>query len=593
MNKLITLLTALGLILGSVPCIADEYDVPPVEVDDVLSPSENPSSEDVKDGDAKTPLDSTEESKNDTTAGSLKNYDNIVAEIMENYQKYNGVYLIRVKYGESEYTAESYARNRNYERFKKQLKIFSENFVNLITSDSEVVDADSVKLPDKNYDIYGYFRFGDVEYNFYLTGDVISTWFGSFKLNNAAELTEYLKNAYKGDLSEMLISYRFQGRKEKSEVFDFKNLKLYYKNYKGETAWEDLEHRENVEFDVTVSGELEKTVFEEIGGVGGNVHCTIDHYAPGHYFILTLTGKNGTKMMCERTQEWVPGRKLCFYRIQCIEDNKIVEYNKLKDKNYIYISGKCTTENKLEIGVRCGNYTSNDVTVEKSIPATNVKYNKYFDDSIPSYARVSLQDLWNMPQTKEEYTKQLEEQQKEQDKNKEEESTPERTVSKYKYKDGDGVIHDYRMKYIAIMPVRADRSSAPAWYKKLGDNVKVSFILLCRTLDGEDFRDAMLVRFTGMNGTQWFYISGCKPNADAKDDVHTVDVDFDALVSFDGKKSVYNSVEHDSLKTTIKFDDDDYCIENVTLNIGDEKVNISNDEIKVIGSRKAISSLLG
>ncbi len=594
MNKLISLLTALIITLGSVPCIADEYDVPPVEVDDVLSPSEKPGSEDAKsDNDVKTPADSTKESENDTAIGSSKNYDNIVDEIKENYQKYNGVYLIRVKYGESEYTAESYAKNRNYERFKKQLKIFSEKFVKLITSDSEVVDADSIKRPDKNYDIYGYFRFGDVEYNFYLTGDIISTWFGCFKLNNTAEFTEYLKNAYKGDLSEMLISYQFQGREEKSEVFDFKNLKLYYKNYKGETAWEDLEYRENVEFDVTVSGELEKTVFEEIGGAGGNVHCTIDHYAPGHYFILTLTGKNGTKMIYERTQEWVPGRKLAFYRAHCIEDNKTVLYNTIIDSNVIYIPGKYTKENKLEIGVRYGNYNSNDVTVEKSIPATNVKYNKYFDDSIPSYARVSLQDLWNMPQTKEEYTKQLEEQQKEQDKNKEEESTPERTVSKYKYKDGDGVIHDYRMKCIAIMPVRADRSSAPAWYKKLGDNVKVSFILLCRTLDGEDFRDAMLVRFTGMNGTQWFYISGCKPNADAKDDVHTVDVDFDALVSFDGKKSVYNSVEHDSLKTTIKFDDDDYCIENVTLNIGDEKVNISNDEIKVIGSRKAISSLLG
>ena len=595
MNKLISLLTALIITLGSVPCIADEYDVPPVEVDDVLSPSEKPGSEDAKsDNDVKTPADSTKESENDTVISPSKKYDYVVDEMIKNYPEYKKDVSISVyeKNNGDLYDARTVAKHKNYELLKNQLKNFLNNFVNIITSDSEVIDTVSTKYYKKNHDMYIHFWFYKAQYEFYLTGDIASTWFGSFKLNNTDELIEYIKNAPKGDLSEMSISYPPPDREETGPVFDFKNLKLYYK-YKGETRWEDLEYRENVEFDVTVSGELEKTVFEEIGGVGGNVHCTIDHYAPGHYFILTLTGKNGTKMIYERTQEWVPGRKLAFFRAHCIEDNKIVIYNTIRDSDFIYIPGKYTKENKLEIGVRYGNYTSNDVTVEKSIPATNVKYNKYFDDSIPSYARVSLQDLWNMPQTKEEYTKQLEEQQKEQDKNKEEESTPERTVSKYKYKDGDGVIHDYRMKYIAIMPVRADRSSAPAWYKKLGDNVKVSFILLCRTLDGEDFRDAMLVRFTGMNGTQWFYISGCKPNADAKDDVHTVDVDFDALVSFDGKKSVYNSVEHDSLKTTIKFDDDDYCIENVTLNIGDEKVNISNDEIKVIGSRKALSSQLG
>ena len=68
MNKLITLLTALGLILGSVPCIADEYDVPPVEVDDVLSPSEKPGSVDAKsDNDVKTPADDSSPSKSGNT----------------------------------------------------------------------------------------------------------------------------------------------------------------------------------------------------------------------------------------------------------------------------------------------------------------------------------------------------------------------------------------------------------------------------------------------------------------------------------------------------------------------------------------------
>ena len=305
MNKLISLLTALIITLGSVSCIADEYDVPPVEVDDVLSPSEKPGSEDVKEDskqkdkneDAPKDSDSTKESENDTVISSSKKYDYVVDEMIKNYPEYKKDVSISVyENNEFVYDARTVAKHKNYELLKSQLKNFLNNFVNIITSDSEVIDTVSTKYSEKNHDMYIHFWFYKAQYEFYLTGDIASTWFGSFKLNNTDELIEYMKNAPKGDLSEMSISYPPPDREETGPVFDFKNLKLYYK-YKGETRWEDLEYRENVEFDVTVSGELEKTVFEEIGGAGGNVHCTIDHYAPGHYFILTLTGKNGTKMI--------------------------------------------------------------------------------------------------------------------------------------------------------------------------------------------------------------------------------------------------------------------------------------------------------
>ena len=627
MNKLITLLTVLGLILGSVPCIADEYDVPPVEVDDVLLPSERSDSKDSKNDTKTENKNNTDDPKNDedTTKNESKDNENSSDSTVN---KYNcKIDDILNGFNDKETYVDAYVKNMNSKKImyskakdftdqlkssnhvksikdtqRKQLEEYIADIANLITC-GELTDKNPCKNLKAEYDDCdsgAYLCISDSKSNKYeilIYDNIAFTWFGTFKINDDAK-DSILYYLYYIDGSGFLCDFTKNYSTEIGGYYDFVNNT--YK-YKGGEKTVDIKPMEKLDFDIKTDERLNRSVFEDVAEINDTVHCTLDHYRVGsHDFILTVSGKKGSKRFCYNSNDmgWTPGTKLSFLVGDYIDDNGTLMYD--YDRGRIYVLGRYTKDKNIEIGLYYDaqkgsqSVSYKDINFNTSILADNVKYNKYFDNSsMPSYARLSLQDLWNMPQTKEEYIKQLEEQQKEQDKNNEEESTPERTVSKYKYKDGDGVIHDYRMKYIAIMPVRADRSSAPAWYKKLGDNVKVSFILLCRTLDGEDFRDAMLVRFTGMNGTQWFYISGCKPNADAKDDVHTVDVDFDALVSFDGKKSVYNSVEHDSLKTAIKFDDDDYCIENVTLNIGDEKVNISNDEIKVIGSRKALSSLLG
>ena len=461
MNKLITLLTALGLILGSVPCIADEYDVPPVEVDDVLSPSEKPDSEDVnedpkQEGQNENTETAKSEDKNtdksdeaDLNVNDKNNYDYKTDEILKDFNSKDVYVNVFSKYNGKNISEK--LRNSKIiskrEVQKKELKNFLDNILSTISSGVFVknkTNEDLNNLFEKSSDGI-YFSVSDSNNNKYeilVVDNRALTWFGEFKLDNK------IKDEFADDLKYIRHDgfglYNFIDNTYQAETegtFDFENLKMKYSN----RNWEDIKLSEKLSFDIKVNKEFEKTVICDLSDIGNNVKCTLTHYkGSGHYFVLTIEGSREKKSYVIEKNDfaWGNGSKLFFETNYYLDSKGNYIYDPSCDADRIYVFGKAEN-NKIAAAIKYvpinNNYRNIDVsklTFNNAVKADNVNF-----EVSSANINLSLTDLWGLPETKEEYIKQQEE------KNNEEKTDNQKDDNKTEDKPKDDIKETEKVKF--------------------------------------------------------------------------------------------------------------------------------------------------
>ena len=471
MNKLISLLTALIITLGSVPCIADEYDVPPVEVDDVLSPSEKPDSEDVKEDPKQEDKNEDATKDTDSTKNETKNADNTEKSNTTVTDKSNSDYNaddILKNFTSKNFKMEIYSKCKNYE-----LDVRLKNSDISSKRDSQKNElADFIEAVEYAMNTYGtkntYRASGDLKkayeasddgiyicmyysssekYELFISENQAVTWFGSFKLDDkyVNDFASFLKRSTAGNPTSALYNFIWdEDETEEHGFFDFKNKTYQYSSGK-QISYVDAE---KIEFDVTVDDDLGSSIFADIGNMGGTVHCTLENLLSNYnYFILTLSGRNGKKQyaVCVTDYGWQSGYKMHFLTNEYIENGKYISDDG-SDMDYIYVIGRINKQSDLEIAVQYNTMNNNGkprktVSFDNATMAANVKYQYLLKGKDAERCRLVLSSLYGMPETKEEYIKQQEE------KNNEEKTDNQKDDNKTEDKPKDDIKETEKVKF--------------------------------------------------------------------------------------------------------------------------------------------------
>lgn len=332
---------------------------------------------------------------------------------------------------------------------------------------------------------------------------------------------------------------------------------------------------DSTDFTFKVPEEIKNPVLEEIANSGETVTGKFENYDPTtkgyqYNYHLILSGSKGAVELLTEERVSLDGSKelysynhpVGFINAYRIENNMYVEYQ---------IGKSGTTNLKLT-------FADGDIkeVLFDDIVCENLEHKIYSDSSY-------LSDRY-VEKTEEDKEALIKEQQENvieppvQD--------PERSVSTYKgIRGSDGRVFDYTIPYIVEIPIDFTENSMPSWYKALGEDVKVILIGMNQTIDGTSCGGRTMVKFEGSKGEQWFGIDSVK--WDKKENTASVKNTYNSLISFDGVRSIRNTVEFDTVGLDAYFEGADYELASIVIKIGGKTIEVSADNIKYIGGGKA------
>ncbi len=355
-----------------------------------------------------------------------------------------------------------------------------------------------------------------------------------------------------------------------------KSYKEFYYNYKEEKKYITYALTDTIEFTFIVPDEYENKVIDEVASPGKTVTGRFERYkqtdARNHLmYHLILSGNKGTvELRINENTSFDGSAELYSYNFPIsfinswrVENSAFVEYKKGKPG---HSKLKLTFENR-EI----------KVVLFEDIVCENLVYKNYSGDETlaDQYVEKTEEDKEALIKDREENSVDIPEQ------------DPERYVVEFKGpRLNDGKVYDYTINFIAEIPVDFTSRATSAWYNDLGEDVKVTLLGLNHTLEGISYQNSTLVRFKGSEGERWFKIAlsqWAKEEASA-----SVKNTYQSLISFDGVKSIANTVEFDTMHLDAYFEGENYELETITIKVGGSSVNVNADHIKYIGGGKMI-----
>lgn len=331
---------------------------------------------------------------------------------------------------------------------------------------------------------------------------------------------------------------------------------------------------DSVDFTFKVPAEIENPILEEIANPGETVKGRFENYDPTtigyqYNYHIILSGSKGTVELCRTERVSLDGsaelysynHPIGFGNYYRIENGKAVHYHIGKGgETYLKL---IFADGKIQ-----------EVLLD-DIVCQNLVHNTYSDSSYLSdrYVEKTEEDKEALIKEQQENAKDTVPQ------------DPERYVTTYKGTRADGRKVDYKIPYVAEIPVEFTGNSMPSWYKALGGNVKVILIGMDYTIDGVSYQKNTMVKFDGNKGEQWFKIDSTKWNK--KENTASVKNTYNSLISFDGTTCIRNTVEYDTISLDAYFEGADYELESVFVKIGGKTIEVSADNIKFIGGGKA------
>ncbi len=333
---------------------------------------------------------------------------------------------------------------------------------------------------------------------------------------------------------------------------------------------------DKISFDFTTEDSFVGVFANEVASIGDSVSGELEHYKTGsrHYYILTLSGSIDTMSLWSVNYDSLDNINVLsanipmrFSTVNRVENEALIIYDGLPDT--FSFKGIFESGNIKSVLVSYAEFSYNvviDSSMSDAIECDNVKY-----EFIKTGEKVLSKEFEE--KNKEELIKEQ--------KTKDEiydvpEQDSERYVTKVKGVRNDGKLMDYRINFIAEIPVDIN-----------GEYDAATLVGFTGMVDGNDTHNYTMIRLSGGKGGVWFKNANTEPRS-LDGDVIIVDNSYDSLISFDGIQQVYNSVNHDILDTEITFKNDASMeLVSIQLSIEGQTVTADVDDIKYIGGGKA------
>lgn len=422
------------------------------------------------------------------------------------------------------------------------------------------------------FSIYLYNNLGDESAKYVsirMTGNYLRTPWGYFYLDDTDEIVKYVADDFFGE-KETNLAHKLTGEFYDPTYSENLKHKLDYENKQYGNS--EIDIIDKLTFDIRLSEEHKRSFFYHLSEPGTIVNCQIVQISGIsigsnlNKFVLTAKGSKCTmEFDSEAPNGW----------------GYSGTYNYI-DFGPMRILGTSDENDVVSVNVAVRYLFSDDLQFP-SVPTENMKYEFYYEGNTLAERR-AMYKLFGI--SKDNIIVPLKEEQ-----------DPEYYITKMKNSYelfGEQFVTDYKINFIAVMPIDVSAKAAPDWYAKLGDDVKATILGISSTLNGEERNCYTMVKFEGSKNHIWFdMLSGSHKINWSKtdytaDDVLEMTLEYDSLLSFDGEEKIQNTLDKEYFDARMYFSHEDFSIKSIEFDIGLATDTVTSDEINYIGGGKAV-----
>lgn len=341
-----------------------------------------------------------------------------------------------------------------------------------------------------------------------------------------------------------------------------------------------------VSFEADIDDSFYDTFIEEIASPNSTINCTMEliRFGTSNRVLLKMDGDRDERTYYMRPDYTWYSNSIMFYTNSYIYKNRVVTTN--QPMFYIKVEGVTDEDGNIDLTLTVNLGQIGDLPTK--IVSKNLKYESFIDEDTSIWDKNrNLGGLFSLTREKmAEENKKIEEQMSQ-------EIDYENYVNYLRKKDEDGnVISDYFVHFIAQVELSIKSNILPDWYNKLGDNVTATIIGITKIIRNNERVDSMIL-FKGDKGEKWFTNSSIIPSSAMTMMKYTSDEDlsinctYSELKSFDGEKTVRNTIEYEQMSFEFKYKNDGYLTpDGIDFKIGPKSQHFDEQDIKYIGGGK-------
>lgn len=343
---------------------------------------------------------------------------------------------------------------------------------------------------------------------------------------------------------------------------------------------------DRVSFEADIDDSFYDTFIEEIASPNSTINCVMELIRVGtsNRVLLKMAGDRDERAYYMRPDYTWYSNSIMFYTNSYIYKNRVVTTN--QPMFYIKVEGVTDEDGNIDLTLTVNLGQIGDLPTK--IVSKNLKYESFIDEDTSIWDKNrNLGGLFSLTREKmAEENEKIEEQLSQ-------EIDYENYVNYLRKKDEDGnVISDYFVHFIAQVELSIKSNILPDWYNKLGDNVTATIIGITKIIRNNERVDSMIL-FKGDKGEKWFTNSSIIPSSAMTMMKYTSDEDlsinctYSELKSFDGEKTVRNTIEYEQMSFEFKYKNDGYLTpDGIDFKIGPKSQHFDEQDIKYIGGGK-------
>lgn len=405
-----------------------------------------------------------------------------------------------------------------------------------------------------------------------LCDNVLSTPWGYRYVKNPAELINAMFDFTKKNYDNLMYDENNCG----TENTYMRNFDWDNKTCNGEA----LKIYETLNFDLPVTEDLVNTLIYELADKDKTVKCTVERtkVKNNDITIITLKGDKGTKVLYlgavtgsaqsgiifERGKEYYKDKKVLSRKINsCWNKNEKIQLKGEYGAEYkLNVFFKIENDTKT-VTVKCDtvDYVCHDLTEPwtRNVPIFRI----FGDKEDAEYVTVNKKTNHYVRA----------------------EQNPEKYQTIYKGTEANGkYVYDYNILYVAKADLNIKSSAMPDWYKKLGDNVTITFTGMDLLGSGEVYGLATFIKFKGDDGEETFksgYISTFY-------DRYYVEAQHKSIISFKDGILTENKNDYDEMTLRIEFTQDGkFDVDKFIFKIGGRNIDVKAEDVSYIGDGRA------
>lgn len=343
---------------------------------------------------------------------------------------------------------------------------------------------------------------------------------------------------------------------------------------------------DRVSFEADIDDSFYDTFIEEVASPNSTISCVIELIRSGttNYLLFNIKGDRGEKLYWDVPYYRWESNWIMFYANTYCYGNHFASTN--EPMFYIKVEGVTEEDGKIDLTLTVNLGQIGDLPTK--IVSKNLTYESFIDEDTSIWDKNrNLGGLFSLTREKmAEENEKIKEQLSQ-------EIDYENYVNYLRKKDENGnVIFDYYVHFVAQVELSINSNILPDWYNKLGDNVTATVIGLTRTIRNTQRADSMIL-FKGDDGEKWFTNSSIIPSSAmtmmkyTSDEELSINCTYSELKSFDGEKTVRNTVEYEQMSFKFNYKNDGYLTpDGIDFKIGTKSQHFDEKDINYIGGGK-------